>query len=98
MNQLEADLDAMLSAMPDAKTLAFGGVSAPCVVDSADAVILASGSKALRGKVVVATVRATAFPALKNGDTPTIDGVQYAVRDHQTEDDGLVLKVELGIV
>lgn len=95
---LEADIDAMLAAMPDSKVFALGGASGPCVVDSATQAILASGSKHLRGKVVVATVRTTAFPSLKNGDTPTIDGKTYKVRDHVDEDDGLTMRVELEIV
>lgn len=98
MTQLEDDIDAILSAMPDSKTFVLGSASGPCVVDSADQAILASGSKHLRGKVVVATVRSTAFPGLKNGDTPTIAGTSYRVRDHQTEDDGMTMRIELEIV
>lgn len=95
---LEADIDAMLAAMPDSKTFVLGEASGPCVVDSATKAILASGSKHLRGKVIVATVRTTAFPTLKNGDSPTIEGQAYKVRDHVDEDDGLTMRIELEVI
>lgn len=99
MSLIEDDIDAMLAAMPDSKTFVLGAASGPCVLDSADSALgLTSGTKSLRGKVVVATVRTTAFPGLKNGDLPTVDGVSHRVRDHQTEDDGLTMRVDLEIL
>lgn len=95
---LETDIDTMLAAMPDSKTLVFGALSGPCVVDSVDEQILQSGSKALRGKVVVATVRTTAFPGLKVGSTITIAGAPHRVRDRMTESDGLTMKLELEVL
>lgn len=90
----DADIISMMKDSPSSLTA--GEVTAKVWLDSADELILQGGAKGVVGKDFVVTIQTSQFPNLKIGDTPTLDGTTYRVRDRAQIGDGALTKLHLG--
>lgn len=92
----DADVDAMLAAMPGSTTMAVGTVRVPILFDDADlATVDAAGAPAL-ARATTALCRLSAVPAIRpQSTTVVIDTITYRVLDVQREDDGVLGRLTL---
>lgn len=84
-----ADIPAMLADFGVPVTI--GAATANGIVDYVDAVTLQqNGITGVIGKTITVMVQTSVFPAVKVGDSLTVDGVPYKVRLREQQTDGAI--------
>lgn len=85
----DADIPAMLTDFGVPVTV--GAASGQAIVDYVDAVTLQqNGIAGVINKAITVMLQTSAFPTAKVGDSVTIDGVPYTVRERLQQTDGAI--------
>src|SRR5712664_673843 len=92
----DADIPALMKDMGIAVTV--GGVGGIGLLDEADQILVQDVN---RGEVVATattlTIQTSAFPTAKIGDTVSVGGKSFTVRERLRESDGGLTKLLLGV-
>ncbi|WKZ15434.1 MAG: hypothetical protein QY317_16180 [Candidatus Jettenia caeni] len=86
----DADIQYLLQDM--GVNVTHGVTTVKGLVDFADELLLQAGQSAGVGKVIAVTIKTDSLPNLKIGDSVTVGGVSYTVRERLQIDDGALTK------